>query len=92
MNNNFKVRCPKCGSEMDYIIEKEKLGNGDVRIRTYYRCPVCGTIIIDQKIAVKRVNGHIRALIEEPKQVIVRRKSTKKVSITKKLKALGFMK
>ncbi len=91
-NGSFKMICPKCGAEMEYIIEKERLGNGETRIRTYYRCPVCGTIIVDQKIFLERVDGYIKVLIEQPKKVILKRKSIKKVSIMKKLKELGLTK
>jgi predicted RNA-binding Zn-ribbon protein involved in translation (DUF1610 family) len=91
-NGSTKMICPKCGAEMDYIIEKEKLGNGEIRIRTYYKCPVCGTMVLDQKIIIERIDGYVKALIENESQVIVRRRnSPKKVSIAKKLKALGIL-
>ncbi len=91
-SSKFKVRCPKCGSEMEYIIEKERLGNGELKIRTYYRCPVCGTIVGDQVLSVERIDGHIKVLVEESRRVIIRKRSTKKISVIKKLKELGLIK
>ena len=92
MNNKFKVRCPRCRAEMEYIIEKERLGNGELKIRTYYRCPICGTIVSDQVLSVERINGHVKVLVEEPRRVIIRKRSTKKISVMKKLKELGLIK
>lgn len=91
-NSKSKVKCPKCGSEMEYVIEKERLGNGELKIRTYYRCPICGTIISDQVLSVEKVDGHIKVLVEESRHVVIRKRSTKKVSIMRKLKELGLIK
>jgi uncharacterized Zn finger protein len=87
-----RMLCPKCGSEMEYIIEKERLGNGEIKIRMYYKCPVCGTIILDQKITLKKTDGKIEALIEDADQVLFKRKNVRKSQIIKKLKALGLLK
>ena len=51
--------CPKCGVPMVYLIEKEKNSKGEVRITRFYRCPVCGTKIIDEKLILRPVDGRI---------------------------------
>ncbi len=61
---SYKVRdgevlCPRCKVPMDYLIELEKLASGERRITRYYRCPVCGTRIIDEKYAVRFEDGRI---------------------------------
>lgn len=65
------VLCPVCGSEMDYVIEVEKTGSVR-RITRYYRCPACGTKIIDEKFEVRLEEDKIivRSLINGAKPVI----------------------
>ena len=73
------ILCPVCGSEMDYVIEVEKTGSVR-RITRYYRCPVCGTKIIDEKFEV-RVEGEaviVRSLINGEKPVIRGRRPRRK--------------
>ena len=56
------VSCPKCGAPMIYHAEKEKNSRGETRITKYFRCPVCGTKIIDEKLLIKPVNGSLKIL------------------------------
>jgi predicted RNA-binding Zn-ribbon protein involved in translation (DUF1610 family) len=60
MNTNGITRCPRCGTPMIYLVEKEKNGKGEARITRYFRCPVCGTKIIDEVIMLRPVNGSIQ--------------------------------
>ena len=53
-----EVLCPHCKIAMEYVTETERLG-GVVRITRYYRCPACGTKLLDQKVTVKRDAGAI---------------------------------
>jgi DNA-directed RNA polymerase subunit RPC12/RpoP len=64
--------CPKCGALMAYLVEKEKNGKGEIRITRYYRCPVCGTKVIDERILVKPVDGKIQvfSLTNGKRQII----------------------
>ena len=56
---NGEVLCPRCRVPMDYLIELEKLASGERRITRYYKCPVCGTRIIDEKYSIRLVDGRI---------------------------------
>ncbi|MEB3759719.1 MAG: hypothetical protein GSR72_07280 [Desulfurococcales archaeon] len=52
-------KCPICKVPMMYLMEKEKKSSGEIRITRFYRCPVCGTKIIDERLLLKPVNGSI---------------------------------
>ncbi|MCE4621257.1 MAG: hypothetical protein F7B95_02300 [Desulfurococcales archaeon] len=47
------VLCPRCKINMDYYIERERLGNGERRITLYYKCPACNLMLVDERIAIK---------------------------------------
>jgi len=57
--NGGVVLCPKCKVPMIYTMEAEKSGT-ERRITRYYRCPVCGTKIIVEKLVVRIVDGHYK--------------------------------
>jgi len=67
-----QVLCPKCGVEMIYQIEKEKSSSGEIRITRYYKCPVCGTKIIDERLVLRPIDGKILvfSLINGKKPII----------------------
>ncbi|WP_338600250.1 hypothetical protein V6M85_11595 [Sulfolobus tengchongensis] len=44
------VICPKCKIKMDFIAESESTDGTRKVIRYYYRCPVCGSRILDSSI------------------------------------------
>jgi len=69
------ILCPRCKVVMEYLIEVEKLASGERRVTRYYRCPVCGTKIIDEKYAIRPENGMIRiiSLTNGEKRVIMAR-------------------
>ncbi|MDT7861416.1 MAG: hypothetical protein RRA45_04290 [Saccharolobus sp.] len=48
------VTCPKCKIKMDFIAESESTDGVKKIIRYYYRCPVCGTRILDSNIEAIR--------------------------------------
>jgi transcriptional regulator NrdR family protein len=56
--------CPICKTPMVYIQETERAGD-ERRIVRYYKCPACGTRVIDEVLKVRRVNGSIVILIEQ---------------------------
>ena len=59
-----EMACPRCGTRLEYWIEKE-LGNGGMRrITYYYRCPRRLYRLIDATIVVKRGNGSNTRIIE----------------------------
>jgi predicted RNA-binding Zn-ribbon protein involved in translation (DUF1610 family) len=60
MESNGVVHCPRCGAVMVYLVEKEKNGKGEARITRYFRCPVCGTKVVDEIVLVKPQNGSIQ--------------------------------
>jgi len=64
---------------MEYRIEVESLASGEKRITRYYKCPVCGTIIIDEKYAIKPENGTIKIinLTNGQKKIIYSRVQTR---------------
>lgn len=47
----LEVLCPKCKVGMDYMSEVEK--GDEVRISRFYRCPVCGFRVLDERIVVR---------------------------------------
>ena len=66
-------RCPKCGSPMVYLVERERNTRGETRVTRYFRCPVCGTKVIDQQLLIKSENGTIRiiSLINGSRRIVV---------------------
>ncbi len=68
-------KCPICKVPMMYLMEKEKKSSGEIRITRFYRCPVCGTKIIDERLLLKPVNGSIvvYSLSNGEKQIIYSR-------------------
>ncbi len=58
-NERETMLCPKCKVPMVYMMEAEKNSTGR-RITRYYRCPVCGTKVIVEKLLIKPVNGKLR--------------------------------
>ncbi len=67
--------CPICKVPMLYLTEKEKKSSGEIRITRFYRCPVCGTKIIDEKLLLRPVNGSIvvYSLLNGERQIIYSR-------------------
>ncbi len=57
--NGSIVLCPRCKVPMIYTMEAEKSG-AERRITRYYKCPVCGTKIIVEKLVVRIVDGHYK--------------------------------
>jgi len=55
-SRDSRIYCPNCGVEMDYVIERERLGNGNRRVTVAYKCPVCNARIVDYQ-ALIRFNG-----------------------------------
>ena len=58
-----EVACPRCGTRLEYWIEKEP-GNSMRRITYYYRCPRCLYRLNDTTIVVKRNNNGNGLVIE----------------------------
>ena len=59
-----EMACPRCGTRLEFWIEKE-LGNGNMRrITYYYKCPRCLYRLIDATIVIKRGNGGNGLVIE----------------------------
>ncbi len=42
---------------MVFMVEKERNGKGETRITRYYRCPVCGTKVVFERLVIRPVNG-----------------------------------
>lgn len=64
-------RCPKCGAPMAYLVEKEKNGTGIVKITRYYRCPACGTKVIDEQILIEPSDGVLKIIRLNIKRKII---------------------
>lgn len=58
------VLCPRCKAPMAYIQEIERVGD-ERRITRYYKCPACGTKILDEVIRIYRVNGSVVIMVEQ---------------------------
>lgn len=58
------VLCPRCKAPMAYIQEIERVGD-ERRITRYYKCPACGTKILDEVIRIHRVNGSVVIMVEQ---------------------------
>ncbi len=68
--NGKVVLCPKCKVPMIYTMEAEKSGT-ERRITRYYKCPVCGTKIIVEKLVVRIVDGHYKVYKIDPANKII---------------------
>ncbi|MCE4628316.1 MAG: hypothetical protein F7C34_04120 [Desulfurococcales archaeon] len=64
-------RCPKCGAPMAYLVEKEKNGSGIIKITRYYRCPACGTKVIDEQLLIEPSNGVLKIIRLDIKRKII---------------------
>ena len=57
---------------MVYLVAKERNGKGETRITRYYKCPVCGTKVVSEKLLLKPYDGKIQVftLLNGKKQII----------------------
>ncbi len=65
-----QVLCPRCRIPMEYMFETERYSDGSRRLMRYYRCPACGTKVIDEQAVVSNHNGVIRVTFENPRKII----------------------
>ncbi len=73
-DSSGRLLCPVCRIPMDYAMETEKNSNGERRITRYYKCPACGSRIIDEQLLVKTEGSMVKVLVlSNGKPTIVRR-------------------
>ena len=48
----FEILCLRCKTSMDYMSEVER--GGEVRVSRFYRCPVCGFRVLDERVTIRR--------------------------------------
>ncbi len=54
--NEIEVLCPKCKVPMNFYSRTErstKSGSVETKIVRYYRCPVCGRVIVDEELTIR---------------------------------------
>ncbi|MEB3787665.1 MAG: phage terminase large subunit family protein [Desulfurococcales archaeon] len=68
--NGRQVLCPRCRIPMEYMFETERYSDGSRRLVRYYRCPACGTKVIDEQAIVSNHNGVVRVTFENPRKII----------------------
>lgn len=73
-SNGRPILCPKCKIPMEYTLETEKSSNGHRRLIRYYKCPACGTQVVDEVITIE-INGSASILlrISDEKKTIIKR-------------------
>jgi len=57
------LKCPRCGLEMYYRTETERIGNGARRVVSYYKCPVCGYKVGDCVIDVQVSSTSVKLVV-----------------------------
>jgi uncharacterized protein YbaR (Trm112 family) len=88
-NGEDIVLCPKCKVPMVYLMEAEKSGS-EKRITRYYKCPVCGTKIITEKLIVRVIDGHYKILrINTNGKIIYGRQAKTRANPRKKARRNG---
>ncbi len=68
------MECPRCGGQMIYRMESESYNKRKRQITSYYKCPVCGYRIDDQKIVLEGINGSVRIRAQNLLSIKQRRK------------------
>ncbi|MCY0850026.1 hypothetical protein [Sulfuracidifex metallicus] len=53
-----EVDCPRCRIKMEFLVEAE-LGQASKIIKYFYKCPACGTRILDQEVRTRRDNDKV---------------------------------
>jgi DNA-directed RNA polymerase subunit RPC12/RpoP len=53
-----EVDCPRCRIKMEFLVEAE-LGQASKTIKYFYKCPACGTRILDQEVRTRRDNDKV---------------------------------
>jgi len=48
----IEILCLRCKTSMEYVSEVER--GSEVRISRFYRCPLCGFRILDERVTIKR--------------------------------------
>ncbi len=48
-----EVDCPRCRVKMEFLVEAE-LGDSSKTIKYYYKCPACGTRLLDQEVRTRK--------------------------------------
>jgi len=60
----FEVLCPRCKMSMDYISEVER--GGEIRISIFYRCPLCGFRVLDERVTIKSFGDSVMLEVRRP--------------------------
>ncbi len=85
-NGRNIVICPKCKVPMIYLMEAEKSGS-ERRITRYYKCPVCGTKIVVERLIVRLVDGHYKIYrVNTGNQIIYSRAKIKQKIPTRRIR------